>query len=411
MNDVLTLHRPGVGIEDVPRASPEVVRLVRGPRVIGELRGPQEGPTLLVSGSLHGNEPAGALALDRIFGRLETAGLTEVRGRMVGLLGNRQALGRGRRFLQHDLNRFWSTERVARLRERTGLLEAEAEELRELDLEVERLLREGEGRPVFLLDLHTTSGQGPAFANLDDTLVNRRFALQFPVPLVVGLEEELAGTFTGYLSERGAVTLGFEAGQHDDPTSVDRAEAAVWIALEASGVLPRGSRPEAEEARRILAGNRGELPHVVEIRHRQAIRPGDGFVMRPGYRNFQEVDADELLAQDARSEIRAGFSSRILMPLYQELGEDGFFLVRPVWEFWLDLSAWLRRRRIERYLHLLPGVRAVPREPGEPERFTVDRRYARWLALELFHLLGFRRRRELGRYLMMIRRPYDEPSR
>lgn len=410
MNDVLTLHRPGVGFEDVQVTPPEILHLVRGPRVIGELRGPQEGATLLVSGSLHGNEPAGALALDRVFNRLEAAGLTKVRGRMVGLLGNRQALAKGRRFLQHDLNRFWVMDRIERLRGRTGPLEAEAEELRELDQEVERLLREGEGRPVYLLDLHTTSGQGPAFANLDDTLANRRFALHFPVPLVVGIEEELAGTFTNYLSERGVITLGFEAGQHDDPTSVDRAEAAIWIALEAAGILPRGSRPEAAEARRILATNRGDLPHVVEIRHRQAIRPGSGFVMQPGYRNFQAVEADELLAQDARGEIRADFSSRILMPLYQELGEEGFFLVRPVWKFWLDLSAGLRRRRVERYLHLLPGVKAVPREPGQPERFTVDRRYARWLALELFHLLGFRRRRELGRYLMMIRRPYDEPS-
>ncbi len=407
MNDILTLDRPGIGIEPAPEASPEILRLVRGPRVIGELRGPHEGPTLLVVGSVHGNEPAGALALDRIFGRLEAAGLTEVNGRMTGLLGNRQALARKRRFLQHDLNRFWNVERVERLRARRGPLEAEAEELRELDQEIERLLREGEGRPVYLLDLHTTSGESSAFANLDDTLPNRRFALEFPVPLVVGIEEELAGTLANYLFERGFVTLGFEAGQHDDPTSVDRAEAAVWIALEAAGILPRGSRDEVAAARRLLAANRGDLPQVVEIRHRHEIRAGSGFEMRPGYRNFQVVRAGEFLARDARGEILAGETSRILMPLYQEQGEDGFFLVRPIRKFWLDLSTYLRQRRTERYLHYLPGVRAVR---DEPNRFTVDRRYARWLARELFHLLGFRRRRALGRYLMMVRRPHDCPA-
>ena len=410
MNDVLTLEPPGGDVEIAPGISPEILRLVRGPRVIGELRGPQEGATLLVVGSLHGNEPSGALALDRVFGRLETAGLQEVRGRMVGLLGNRQALARRRRFLQHDLNRFWNVERVERLLRRDGPLEAEAEELRELGLEIERLLREGQGRPVYLLDLHTTSGDGTAFANLEDTLANRRFGLEFPVTVVVGIEEQLGGTLANYLFERGVVTLGFEAGQHDDPTSVDRAEAAIWIALEAAGVLPRGSRDEVAAARRLLQVNRGKQPHVVEVRHRQAVWPGSGFVMRPGYRNFQVVRADEVLAHDARGEIRAAETSRILMPLYQEQGEDGFFLVRPVRRFWLDLSSWLRQHRIERYLHLFPGVRAVPGEPDEPERFTVDRRYARWLSLELFHLLGFRRRRELGRYLMMARRPYDEPS-
>ena len=100
----------------------------------------------------------------------------------------------------------------------------------------------------------------------------------------------------------------------------------------------------------------------------------------------------------------AQLHGRILMPLYQEQGEDGFFVVRRVRPMWLRLSEFLRRLNLERYLHLLPGVHP---NPALAESFTIDRRYARWFALEIFHLLGFRRPGEAGRYVVMARRAHD----
>lgn len=404
MNELLVA--PDIDVE-APTPSPvsdALLRLARGPRVIGELRGEVEGPVLICVGSLHGNEPAGALALDRLLRRLAASPPAGLRGRMVGLVGNRRALATGRRFLRHDLNRFWSGDRAARLRQRTEPLEAEADELRDLDREIERIMKVGEGRPIFFLDLHTTSGLGPAFANLDDTLRNRKFALEFPVPLVVGIEEELAGTLANYLCGRGVITVGFESGQHQEREAVDRAEAAVWIALAASGVLPRRSRPEVAAARKILTDNRGALPHVAEVLYRHVIHPGDQFKMLPGFRNFQPIAVGQPLASDHRGPIVAHLDGCILMPLYQEQGEDGFFVARRIRPLWLKLSEYLRRLKLERYLHLLPGVRP---NPAMAESFTIDRRWARWHALEIFHLLGFRRFDEVGRYLVMARRAHD----
>ena len=77
------------------------------------------------------------------------------------------------------------------------------------------------------------------------------------------------------------------------------------------------------------------------------------------------------------------------MPLYQDQGEEGFFLVDPVRPFWLRLSERVRPWRLERFLHWLPGVR---RHPDQEGAFIIDRRIARWEALQVFHLLGFRRR-------------------
>jgi hypothetical protein len=60
------------------------------------------------------------------------------------------------------------------------------------------------------------------------------------------------------------------------------------------------------------------------------IQPGDGFAMRPGYRNFQKVKKGEHLADDHKGPIVSSIDGLVLMPLYQSQGSNGFFLVREV---------------------------------------------------------------------------------
>lgn len=373
------------------------------PRLIGEARGTEPGPTLILIGGLHGNEPAGVLGLQRIFERLDRGTAYLTRGRAIGFAGNRQALRQRKRFLVNDLNRYWQPDRVVRLRSTTGPLDNEDEELRALDRAIQQACGDAPREsPVFLLDLHTTSGHGGAFVNHDDNLQNRSFAFEFPVPVVLGLEEELAGTLTSYVGDQGVVTAGFEAGQHDDPKAIDRTEAAIWIAFEAAGLLDSGVWPEVAAARAFLASDHDHLPEVVEVRYRHGITPEDWFRMDPGYLTFQKVEAGQNLALDRQGPVLAPMTGLILMPLYQRLGGDGFFIVREVHPAWLQLSATVRRWHLERFLHLLPGVKKHPEKKGT---FIADRRYARFLALELFHLLGFRREGRAGdRYLVLSRR-------
>ncbi len=372
------------------------------PRVLGDAGSPEAGPTLLVVAGIHGNEPGGVLALQRLFARLAGDRCTP-RGRVVGLAGNLAALAAGKRHLVEDLNRAWRPERLARVRVAGDGLAAEEAELAALDAAIRRVVSEA-GGPVFALDLHSTSGPGPAFAVLHDALRNRRFARSLPVPAVLGLEEELSGTLTDHLTESGISALSVETGQHNDPGSAERAAAAVWLAMDVAGVLPECFAGELEAARARLA-TAGDLPPIVEVRYRHAIPESDGFRMDPGFASFQPVRAGQPLAQEHGVPVRAPFSGYLLMPLYQAQGNDGFFLTRPVRPAWLALSAALRPLGLERFLHWLPGVSRLADRPGA---FSVDRRVARWGARQLFHLLGFRRHRTPGqRHLVMVRRGSD----
>jgi predicted deacylase len=378
------------------------------PRVLGDLGEPAGelmAPTLVVVSGIHGNEPAGVDASLRVISALQGRE-GSLRGRVVFLTGNRRALRERVRFLDRDLNRGWTPAKVASLRRLpgeggAGVSSPEDEEQRELLEALDAILDVSAG-PVWILDLHTTSGEGGIFTTVGDTLENRAMALTLPVPLVLGLEEMVEGTLQDYLGRRGVVAAVFESGQHVEPAAVHRAEAAIWMLLAAAGVCPEASLPELAPSRKRLVRDGHQLPRSLEIRYRHGIEPESLFVMEPGWANFQRVRRGEALARDRQGPVRAPAGGRILMPLYQPQGEDGFFLVREFHPFWLNLSRILRRARVDRIVHWFPGIR---KDLERPDVLVVNRRVARWYALQLLHLLGFRRHHEDGAHLVVLRRP------
>ena len=233
---------------------------------------------------------------------------------------------------------------------------------------------------------------------IGDSLPNRRFAFDLQAPVILGLEEQLEGTLLNYLSEQGHVVIGFEGGQHASPSAVENHIAAIWSVLTTAGCLRSQDAPEKTPP---------EQPGfpILEIRYHHLLQAGDDFVMEPGFTNFQPVRRGQLLARDRHGQIRAQESGQILMPLYQGQGADGFFLVRTVQRFWLRLAVWLRRLRLERLLPLLPGVR---RHPDQAATLIVEPRIARWFVMEIFHLLGFRKKRHRAGKLLVSRR-WHEP--
>ncbi|HSM15805.1 MAG TPA: succinylglutamate desuccinylase/aspartoacylase family protein, partial [Gemmatimonadales bacterium] len=325
------------------------------------------------------------------------------RGEFLGLAGNLAALARDERAIDRDLNRHFKLERITALRNGHPPDPAISED-QEL-VEVLEAIEPALGRAhdeAFFIDLHTTSGKSAAFATVGDTLRNREFALRFRSPIILGLEEHIEGTLLEYLNGLGYITMGFEGGRHQDPASVDLLEAGVWVALAAAGVLPTADRlAEVERAQRLLEQNRRGLPRVFEVRYRHPVQPEDRFRMRPGYESFQPLTQGEWVAEDRSGDIHAPAGGRILMPLYQTQGDDGFFVIREFSPFWLTVSRILRHTRADQLLRALPGVR---RHPTLEDTLVIDIRVARFVALQIFHLLGYRKQKQVGRVLVMSRR-------
>lgn len=377
--------------------------VVGGQHLIATIRGSAPGPTLVVVGSIHGNEPAGAIAAGILPAAIQLKS-RKLRGELILLYGNTRALASNVRYINSDLNRHWTDENIYALKSGAQLASESPEdlEMRELLEQFEHLFERARGE-IYILDLHTTSAHGVPFATVGDTLRNRKFALKFPATIVLGLEEQLEGTMLEYVNNLGAVTMGFEAGQHEAESSIEHHEALIWIALVAAGLLRREDVPEFERSRTLLERASGGA-RIVEVRHRHAISPDDEFKMKPGFENFQVVRRGQVLAQDCRGPIKARENGMVLLPLYQKLGDDGFFLGREVKPFWLKLSALLRHLKVGDYVHWLPGVRRLA---GDGSSFVVNTRIARILPLQVFHLLGFRKRRWSNNLLIVNRRRYD----
>ena len=81
---------------------------------------------------------------------------------------------------------------------------------------------------------------------------------------------------------------------------------------------------------------------MLAVRYRYGISDALEFDMKPGYENFRPVARGEVLAAYLGQAVTAPESGRLLMPLYQRLGNDGFFLVREFRPFWLKVSEVLR---------------------------------------------------------------------
>jgi succinylglutamate desuccinylase len=320
-------------------------------RIIVSFRGTSSGPLFLVFGAIHGNEKAGPLAIRTVFEILETVQKKDpnfhFRGKLVGILGNRAAFLQNTRFQKQDLNRIWTSENVGKV------LETNIENLTDENLEMRQLLAAiraeievEQPSEIVLLDLHTTSAGGGIFIIPAEDSASLKLALKLGAPVVNGLLKGIDGAMMPFFSKENLQkyvgwqpkkrnsnaphfelqSCAFEAGQHEDLASVSRAVAAIIYCLRAINCVKTTDLRNEHEA--ILVDFSKNLPSMSRLIYVHKILPDANFRMLPDFVNFQKIEKNQLLAHDRFGEIRAAESGFILMPLYQKLGSDGFFLVK-----------------------------------------------------------------------------------
>ena len=169
--------------------------------------------------------------------------------------------------------------------------------------------------------------------------------------------------------------------------------------------IPRNSQKSLRSYKDKLKKASNNFKGFFEVTYRHSIQDSDQFLMRPGYSSFQDIQKNEILGQDINGLVKSQYSDKIFMPLYQAKGADGFFLIRKIRPIWIRLSKWLRRNQFDRLIILFPGVR---KDNDYKDTYIINRKIALFFALPIFHLLGFRKRRQLNDELIVSRIQYED---
>ncbi len=368
-------------------------------RVIGKVNGTKPGPTLIFFGGIHGNEPAGVFALRQAIDHIENEDLP-VSGNLYAIAGNLHALSTGQRYIDLDLNRIWTDDHVGtELTERNqpDLNQSENNDLIAILSVIRNILKDHKG-PFYFFDLHTTSSQTIPFITINDTRLNRKLALHYPVPVILGIEEHLDGPLLSFINKLGYIAIGFESGQHDSVDAIENHLAFICHTMVITGSLsPNGLTTQCAFVPKRIK----ERWHVFEIVHRHRIINGEQFYMKKGFVNFQNIKQGEPLAISDNKLLEADTRGKIFMPLYQSMGDDGYFIIKRIPWFFLKLSSLFRKIRMDDMLTWLPGISW---ENSTHKTLRVNLLVALFLAKDFLHLMGYRVKQNTGQYLSATKR-------
>lgn len=304
-------------------------------RIIGKYKGEAPGALLICIGGIHGNETAGIQAIEEVFRLLRVEPESNpgfiYSGSFVGIKGNLAAITCKRRFLDRDLNRMLSKHELERIHnENTPLSTAEDKECKELIETIESEIEQHDHPFTLILDFHTTTAEGGLFTIAADDPQSRSLAMGLHAPVILGIAEGLTGTTIEYFNQppSGCHCIVFEAGQHDDPGCVDRSVSAIINSMRSIGaVSPKDVHHKHDD---LLMNLSEGYPRISKLLYHYKIDPAENFKMQEGYKNFQPVKTGEIVAYNNMGEIQSPYTGLILMPKYQALGDDGFFIVSAV---------------------------------------------------------------------------------
>jgi len=353
-------------------------------------------PTVIFIAGIHGNEPSGIYGLHNVVEYINKNSVS-LKGNFYAIAGNLNALKKNIRFEKSDLNRLWTQESVVNLNEHND--NPEKKEQSELHEVIKSILSENKG-PFYFIDLHTTSSESAPFITISDSLNNRKFASSFSLPVILGIEEYLEGPLLTFINEFGHISLGFEAGQHEGLESINNCIEFIWRTLLLSGCVDRSQIKDYKSlTNRINKDNKSRK--FYEVNYRYFLKDNDDFTMANNFNNFDFIKKGELLAINNKIEIKAPIDGQIFMPLYQKQGKDGFFIINKISKFWIVLSKALRKLQLHHALRLLPGIK---QDPSNRYTLIVNPKTAHFLATEIFHLFGYRKKISKKNKLLFIRR-------
>ena len=367
-------------------------------RVLANIHGHKASPTIVILAGIHGNEKAGIYALKKVIQKIDIDNIN-FKGNFYALSGNLNALEKNIRYDKVDLNRIWTHQQIEYINTVENRFNKDVKEQIEIYDHIKTILSKEKG-PFYFIDLHTTSSDTIPFITISDSLNNRNFSSNFSVPIVLGIEEFLDGPLLTYINEFGHMAMGFEGGQHNDSKSIDNCEAFIWLSLVYTGCIKKDQVKEFKLFKSRLSAY-SKRQEFYEIDYRYLISDNEDFIMNEGFKNFDPIAKDQLLAKSNSTQVTSTMNGRILMPLYQKKGNEGFFIITKISKFWLNASIVFRKLKLHHLLRLLPGVK---KDPTNSFTLLVNPRTAKFLRREIFHLFGYRKQVIIDDKLHFIKR-------
>jgi succinylglutamate desuccinylase len=305
-------------------------------RIIGEYSQGISGPLLLLFGAIHGNESAGVKAIDLVIKMLEIEKVKnfsfEFRGKVVGLIGNKEAYKQKVRFIDEDLNRIWDRRRVATLLATNTINKSQEErELLDILAQLENIVLDYKPSEIVILDLHTTSSSGGIFTIPSNENRSLEIAKQLHAPVIKNMLTGVSGTLLHYFEndifQNARTTIvTFESGQHVDPLSINRSIAACINCMRSIKMVDANVVENIHDD--LLISYSKGLPKLTRLIYKHSIEARDHFRMLDGFTNFQPISEGQIIAEDKNGPVQSPLSGMILMPLYQSKGNEGFFIIR-----------------------------------------------------------------------------------
>ena len=298
----------------------ETVSPINYERVIGNYHSNNE-KTIIFIAAIHGNETSGLNALKKFFFEIENT-QTKINGTVIGLIGNLSALTQNKRKIEQDMNRMWTLKQI-----NSKSLNQDKKELLILKDLIDKIISQKKKQNICIIDLHNTSVANGVF-----TIVNnnkeKNIAACLKIPIINNLFNKVKGSLVEYYNSQNVTSIVFEGGAIGDPASINNHEAGIWKILEKKNIIspqsiPKRVKENITKMTEFAKKNNG----VYKVNYIHRIKTNDDFLMHPNMSNFQPIKKGQIIAEDKNGPIKSNTTGYLLMPLYQEQGEEGFYIV------------------------------------------------------------------------------------
>ena len=294
-------------------------------RVLGNYHLEKSKKTILFVCGVHGNELSGKIALRNIFKYLEDNSI-EVNGNVIGLQANMKAIKQKERYIDYDLNRIWNKKYI-QMSIKNNQKASELTELKKIHFIIEKIIQKKKKNNITIIDLHNTSSPDGLF-----TIVNNKneekIASYIEIPCITKLFSKVKGSLVQYYNSKGITSLVFEGGAINDPVSIFNHENGIYKILEKMKFIKAKDIPShiTKEREQIKLIHHSKFIKY-KVRYIHKIKKEDKFIMMNNITNFKNVNKNDVVGIDRNGKVKAPYKGKILMPLYQTQGSEGFYIV------------------------------------------------------------------------------------